>query len=65
MAAEFDVTIYLRMKGSEEQVNERIEKALDRAFPTDRNDVLALSWEAREDTWSFESMAKEGALADG
>lgn len=50
--AEFDVTIHVRMKGSEAQVNDRIDKALDRAFPAGRKDVLALSWESREDTAS-------------
>jgi hypothetical protein len=66
--AEFDVTIYVRMTGSEAQVNDRIDKALDRAFPSSRKDVLALSWESCEDKSaerSFESLAREGGIADG
>lgn len=64
--SEFDVTIHVRMKGSEAQVNDRIDKALDRAFPGDRRDVLGLSWEAREDTaGTWESLAAEGGIADG
>lgn len=64
--AEFDVTIYVRMSGTEAQVNDRIDKALARAFPSDRKDVLALSWESREDVHgSFESLAKRGGLVDG
>lgn len=64
--AEYDVTIYVRMSGTENQVNDRIDKALNRAFPPSRKDVLGLSWEAREDTLSSsENMAREGGLADG
>lgn len=62
--SEFDVTIHVRMKGGEEQVNDRIDKALERAFPSNRRDVLALSWESREDACgSFESLARAGGLA--
>lgn len=67
MPSEFDVTIYVRMEGSEHQVNERIDKALDRAFPSTRKDVLALSWESREDTSkgvNWDRLAAEGNIAD-
>jgi hypothetical protein len=63
---EFEVMIHVRMRGTESQVNDRIDKALDRAFPSTRKDVLALSWESREDKWnggSFESLAAEGGIA--
>lgn len=48
--AEFDVEIYACIEArNAEEANERIDRALDRAFPADRKYVHALSWSAAEE----------------